>query len=241
MVKVGTIQTSNYSSNDLGIKKIVKEIKKLAKKEVDIICLPEQWLHNNHIDDFEKDFKIFKGISDDYHVTIIPGAFYQKQGKDLSITSPVIGPQGEIIGQQNKIHPFDYEKNLVKPGKKHEIFKTSCKFGILICYDMVFGDVAKTMTQNGAEILISPSRIVNRGIVPWHMYVQVRALENRIPIVAANVHNKKFGGQSLIVDLTHNNGIMIPKVKISSKGQSTMSTNFEVSKYKIHRRNRYSD
>ena len=45
-------------------------------------------------------------------MTIIPGAFYQKIKKEIAISSPVIGPKGSIIGRQEKIHPFDYEKKL---------------------------------------------------------------------------------------------------------------------------------
>ena len=241
MTKVGIVQTVNYSSNYIGIKKVVKEIEKLAKKETDIICLPEQWLKNNQIENFDREFQMFKEIAKQYRTTIIPGAFYQKQGKHIVITSPVIDPTGEIIGKQNKIHPFDYEKKSVKPGTKHEIFKTSCKFGILICYDMVFADVAKNMTKNGAEILLSPSRIVKRGITPWHMYVQVRALENRIPILAANVDNKRFGGNGLIVDLIHKNGVMIPKITTTKSGQNAIACTFDLSKYKKHRKSRFSD
>ena len=34
-----------------------------------------------------------------------------KKMKDkVSINSPIIGPEGEIIGKQEKIHPYDYEK-----------------------------------------------------------------------------------------------------------------------------------
>ena len=73
---------------------------------------------------------------------------------------------------------------------------------MIICYDMVFPKVANTLVKKGAQVLLSPSRIVRRGIKPWQMYVQVRSLENRIPILAANVENQRFGGNSLIVDLS---------------------------------------
>ena len=58
-----------------------------------------------------------------------------------------------------------------------------------------FQMVANTLVKKGAQVLFSPSRIVRRGIEPWQMYVQVRALENRIPILAANVENRKIWGK----------------------------------------------
>jgi len=36
---------------------------------------------------------------------------------------------------------------------------------------MVFPKVANTLVKKGAHVLLSPSRIVRRGIEPWQMYV----------------------------------------------------------------------
>ncbi|MEJ2260015.1 MAG: carbon-nitrogen hydrolase family protein [Nitrosopumilaceae archaeon] len=196
MLKAGLIQTRAYSSNKEGISIVSKFLEKLGKRKVSIVCLPEQWLKNNEIKDFDEEFKDFKEISKKYQMTIIPGAFYQKNTERVTISSPIISPYGEIIGRQEKIHPFDYEKNTVTPGKEAKIFNTSCKFGVVICYDMVFPRVSETFVKKGAQILFSPSRIVRRGINPWETYVKARSLENRVPILAANVSSRKYGGNS---------------------------------------------
>ena len=241
MVKLGIIQTKSYSSNFQGIKNIGKILQKLGKNETDIVCLPEQWLKDNRIQSYEKEFVSFKKIAKEHSMTIIPGAFYERRKNKFVISAPIIGPKGEFIGTQDKIHPFDYERNLVNPGRTAKIFKTKCKFGVIICYDMVFPKVANALVKKGAEVLISPSRIVRRGIIPWHLYVQTRSLENRIPILAANVENHRFGGKSIIVDLIENDGVMIPKVTTNSKGESSSSKSFDLSKYKKSRKVRFSD
>jgi len=240
MIKVGLVQTKSFTSNQQGIKLVSKILESLGKKETDVVCLPEQWLKNNRLDNFETEFKSFKKIAKKYSMTIIPGAFYERKSNRFAITAPVIGPTGEIIGRQEKIHPFDYERNIVQPGKQAKVFKTKCKFGIIICYDMVFPKVANSLVKKGAEVLLSPSRIVSRGILPWHLYVQTRALENRIPILAANVENRKFGGQSIIVDLVENQRVMIPKIT-KLKGQKSSVKQFKLSKYKKSRKIRFSD
>ena len=135
MVKLGVIQTGQYSSNSVGISKISKILLHLGKAETDMVCLPEQWLKDNHIFNFEKEFSEFLKIAKDYSMTIIPGAFYEKTRKKPIISAPVISPKGEIVGKQEKIHPFDYERRLIESGKSAKIFKTRCKFGIVICYD----------------------------------------------------------------------------------------------------------
>lgn len=240
MVKLGVIQTCSFSSNEQGINKVSKMLNELGRKETDIVCLPEQWLKDNRISKFEKEFVGFKIIAKDYNMTIIPGAFYERKKYRFAISSPVIGPKGEIIGRQEKIHPFDYEKKIIQSGRKTKIFKTKCKFGIVICYDMVFPDVAHSFVKKGAEVLFSPSRIIRRGIMPWHMYSQVRALENRIPILAANVQNRKFGGKSVIIDLNEKGGIIIPKM-MTILGQKAVSKNFNLKKYQKSRMVRFSD
>ena len=239
MTKLGLIQTISYSTNQNGISKVSEILKKLGRKETDIVCLPEQWLKNNKISNFDLEFSEFKKIAREFSMTIIPGAFYQITKKP-SIIAPVIGPEGEFIGKQEKIHPFGYERGNVKPGNTVKIFNTACKFGVVICYDMVFPKVANTLVKKGAQILISPSRIVRRGIEPWQMYVQVRALENRIPILAANVKNQRFGGNSIIVDLTENDKIVTTKItKLSKEGEITKK--FKLDKYEESRKNRFLD
>jgi len=240
MVKLGLIQTTLQSTNQKRIFNVSKILKKLGKKDTKIVCLPEQWLKNNEIKDFDVEFSDFKKIAKEFSMTIIPGAFYEITKKHTSIIAPIIGPKGEFIGRQEKIHPFDYEKNNVKPGNEAKIFNTACKFGVVICYDMVFPKVANTLVKKGAQVLFSPSRIVRRGIEPWQLYVQVRALENRIPILAANVENRRFGGNSLIIDLTENNKVVTTKV-MKLNGECGTSKEFDLDKYEKSRKVRFSD
>lgn len=240
MVKLGLVQTKVQSSNQSGITQVSKILKKLGRQNTDIVCLPEQWLKNNVISDFEKEFLEFKKIAKEFSMTIIPGAFYEITKNSTSIIAPIIGPKGEFIGRQEKIHPFDYERDSVKPGKEAKIFNTACRFGIIICYDMVFPQVANTFVKKGAQVLFSPSRIIRRGIEPWQMYVQVRALENRIPILAANVQNNKFGGNSLIIDLIENNKVMTTKIT-RLDGECGISKEFDLKRYEKSRKIRFSD
>lgn len=82
---------------------------------------------------------------------------------------------------------------------------------------------------------------MRRGIHPWQLYVQVRALENRIPILASNVENYRFGGKSMIVDLIENEGIVIPNIVTELKGEKSKTKEFDLSKYKKSRNIRFSD
>jgi predicted amidohydrolase len=96
------------------------------------------------------------------------------------------------------------------------------------------------LTKKGAQILFSPSRIVKEGIEPWKMYVQVRSLENRIPIIAPNVEDVKFGGSSLVVELTKEEKIVKTKVT-ELKGEHEESVNIRFSNYETIRNQRIED
>ncbi|MBM3895578.1 MAG: carbon-nitrogen hydrolase family protein [Thaumarchaeota archaeon] len=241
MIKLGIIQTTSYSNDERAKNIVSRLLELLGKKETDVVCLPEQWLRQNVISNFDSEFARFKSIAKNYSLTIIPGAFYEKKSNRYVISAPVIGPTGEIIGKQEKIHPFDYEKRKIKHGTKTVVFKTKCRFGLVICYDMVFADVAKSLVKKGADVLFSPSRIVRRGVQPWHLYVQVRSLENRVPILAANIENRRFGGKSIVTDLYEKDGVMIPKIESAPKGQCFAIGSFNLAKYKKSRNIRYLD
>jgi len=72
------------------------------------------------------------------------------------------------------------------------------------------------------------------------MYVQVRALENRIPIIAANVEDDKFGGNSMIVDMQEDDRVMNTKI-IKLNGETSHSVKLDLEKYEESRRKRFSD
>lgn len=71
------------------------------------------------------------------------------------------------------------------------------------------------------------------------MYVQVRALENRIPILAANVENRRFGGNSLILDLNENNIVTTKIMKLN--GEGIVSKEFDLNKYEKSGKIRLTD
>ncbi|MGQ0606610.1 MAG: carbon-nitrogen hydrolase family protein [Candidatus Nitrosotenuis sp.] len=240
MIKLGIAQTIQYETNEKGITHVSRLLERLGKNEAEIVCLPEQYLPDNKIDSFEGIFAPFAKIAKQYSMSIIPGAFYTKSGAKQTISAPVIDESGQFIGTQDKIHPFDNEKNLIKAGDEVRIFSTKCKFGIIICYDMVFPDVAESLVKKGAQVLFSPSRIVRRGIHPWHLYCQTRALENRVPILAANMQSSKFGGKSIIVDITEEDCVMTPKTKVTV-GEGIRLESFDLKKYELSRKIRYSD
>ena len=72
------------------------------------------------------------------------------------------------------------------------------------------------------------------------MYVQVRSLENRIPIMEPNVKDSKFGGNSLIVELVKEAKIVKTKInELHEKYEESVDIRF--ADYDIIRKQRVED
>ncbi len=72
-------------------------------------------------------------------------------------TAILIGPDGAIIGQHVKNHLVPFVKD-GEAGTEARAFDTAFgKVGVGICYDFDFSDIARRLTNDGAEMLLVPS------------------------------------------------------------------------------------
>ena len=221
MVNIGLVQLREHGKlgTDQSSQLLLGHFKRLLNKcgsKIDIICLPELW-YTKVVRDFEKEFKTIIDAAKEHNFTVIPGAFKEKICDNTYISCPVVTPDGGILGRQFKIHLFGHQKKTLTPGSKIEIFDTGkLKFSVPICYDLVFPEISRSAVSRGADLLFYPSKIPQAGVIPWHLYLQVRALENRIPVIASNICGDYFGGRSIMVDLKYDDStdIATPKTKI---------------------------
>jgi predicted amidohydrolase len=114
---------------------------------------------------------------------------------------------GEPASTYAKTHLFRDEKLWFEPGDtlwSGEIAGWSC--GVLVCYEIGFPEVARTLALRGVEFLIVPSAFARERRRIWQLATTGRALENGAYLAAANVAgeagSRRFAGQSRIVDPT---------------------------------------
>ena len=215
-VQVQPIETSAKKT----IQHAIKLVRRSATREADIICLPEHWLPEQTIPTAESPLPELQSLAEEFGVSIVGGAFYERVEGQVRLSSPVIRSDGRVLGRQFKVHLFYSERKHAKPGDSYNIFQMKgYKIGILVCYDVDFPEPSRNYALRGAELILCPSRIVRPGITPWHQYVTVRCLENRIPIIAPNVYAPpRFTGHSIIISLRED-----PQTKISHPRVSTIS------------------
>jgi omega-amidase len=229
MVRVALLQLEVKDSIDEAIEHVVDLLKKVGSARSDIVCLPEQW-YPKQLDSLDE-LKPLQESAIEYGMVIVSGAFYRSIDGNLYISCPVIGVDGSIIGEQFKLHPYGLEVEKVKAGDRLLLFEhNGVRFGVAICHDVVFPEVARALALNNADLIFFPSRIISEGIEPWHIYVKARALENRVPCIAPNLCSEKFGGMSIIVDLRYDEAldIVLPDTVVASGGEHVIISDIDV-------------
>lgn len=130
----------------------------------------------------------------------------EKKSRKFYNTAVLITSKGKVITYQ-KVHLFDREKLFFQPGNKAFAVHTvdGCKIGILICFDWIFPEAARTLALKGAQLICHPSNLV---LPMGQDAMRTRSVENRIFTITANrigVEKRgnlslSFTGKSQIVD-----------------------------------------
>jgi len=115
--------------------------------------------------------------------TIIAG-IAERHGEKLFNSSVLIRPDG-TRDIYRKIHLFMDEKKIFDPGDLGFSVVEACgvKVGMMVCFDWIFPESARTLALKGAQIIAHPSNLV----LPWCPQAMItRSLENRVFTMTAN-------------------------------------------------------
>jgi predicted amidohydrolase len=113
-----------------------------------------------------------------------------------------------VVATYRKIHTGGVEKCLWNRGDRWVVAATHAgRLGLLICYDLVFPEAARSLALAGAEILVMSTAWANAGeeTFPrgYDLFTRSRALENQVFLVSSNLVDGPgigFYGHSRIVD-----------------------------------------
>ena len=135
----------------------------------------------------------------------IVAGFAEQNGEKTFNSSALVGPNG-VVSIYRKIHLFGFEQELFSPGDGPPIVTNlgHTRVGMMICFDWMFPEVARTLALDGADIIAHPANLV----MPWCPQAMVtRCLENHVYSITANRVGKEsrssqelhFIGQSRII------------------------------------------
>ncbi len=150
--------------------------------------------------------------------------FAEKAGEKCYNSALLLGPAG-IEGRYRKLHLFDREKTYFDPGDLPlDVFDMDgISIGMMVCFDWIFPEVARTLALRGADILCHPANLV---LSYCQQTMLSRCTENLVYAVTANrtgSENHSFGtldftGASQIVApggrIIHRSGRKIEEVHV---------------------------
>ena len=124
----------------------------------------------------------------------------------LANRSYLIGPDGKIVAQYDKIHMFDVEvgdgqtyreSRTYRPGMSAVLARAAiAPIGMTICYDLRFPALYRTLAQAGAQILTVPAAFTRvTGEAHWHVLLRARAIETGCFLIAPAQGGKHEDGR----------------------------------------------
>ena len=192
-MRVGIVQLrSAPSAVRENLERALRLCEEAASKEAELICLHENWLGAVSLSQSQPipgEATLCLGdVAKRYGCYVVAGAIWERSSNGICyVSSPIIGPSGEVVGVHRKVHLYRDEKHMMGRGSGFEVHPVRrAKIGVLICYDVNFPESARVLALKGADLIVVPSKILSTGIPEWHLYLKARALENRIPVVGIN-------------------------------------------------------
>jgi predicted amidohydrolase len=115
---------------------------------------------------------------DNFYVVL---SLYERDRHLIYNTAVLIGPDGSVVGKYHKsCLPPDEAADGVAPGNDYPVFDTRFgKVGMMVCYDGFFPEVARELSNHGAEVIAWPVW----GCNP--LLGQARACENHVYVVSS--------------------------------------------------------
>ena len=220
-MKVAIVQFKASTNKETNLKKITDFISKAAKNKAKLVAFPEFMMFYTSSSQSPKQLaslaETIKGnfvstiakAAKENHIQVV-GSFYEKSPKKDRVydTSFVVDKFGKVISTYRKIHLYDAlgfrESDKMTSGSKiAKPVKTSIgKLGMMICYDLRFPEMSRSLAAAGSEILVAPSAWVKGDMKEEHWLTinKTRAIENGCYVVAPDQVGNIYCGRSVIVD-----------------------------------------
>ena len=146
-------------------------------------------------------------LAAEWHTCIVCG-FAEKAPEGIYNSAVAVTEDG-VLALYRKVHLFHTEKDFFLPGNLGFPvfeFQSTC-LGMMICFDWVFPEAARTLALQGAQIICHPANL----ILPYCQAAMVtRSLENAVFSITANrTGSEATSHQSL--HFTGNSQIIGPK------------------------------
>ncbi len=218
-MKVAIIQTNpTFGDVQRNVDEVLRSMELL---DADLFVLPELFNTGYNIASRDEVWSLaetadggatFKRMSDFSrgHSCYIAYGFAERAMETVYNSAALVG-HGQMIGVYRKVHLYFREKLFFEPGDLgFAVFQTPlARIGMMVCFDWIFPESARTLALKGADIIAHPANLV----LPYCQAAMVtRCLENGVFVATANrVGKENRGGFSF----TYTGGSQV----VSPKGE----------------------
>jgi predicted amidohydrolase len=163
-------------------------IEEAAKQKADLVVLPETLTYYNAGKTFADVAEPIPGPSTDYfgklakkHEMYIVAGLVERDRHLIYNVAVLLGPDGQVAGKYRKVAlPRGEIENGIAPGSEYPVFDTRFgKLGLMVCYDGFFPEVARQLSNRGAEVIAWPVWGCNPQLAA------ARACENHVYLVSS--------------------------------------------------------
>lgn len=139
-------------------------------------------------------------------MNIVGGSVVRSDGEDVKNTCYVYSRSGELVASYDKTHlfsPMDEDKYFKKGDHLSLFTLDGVKCGVIICYDIRFPELVRTMALKGMDVLFVVSQWPKVRIPHLMTLTRTRAVENQMYLVLSNSAGRagetQYGGSSIIL------------------------------------------
>ncbi|MHA3964515.1 MAG: carbon-nitrogen hydrolase family protein [Candidatus Thorarchaeota archaeon SMTZ1-45] len=132
---------------------------------------------------------------------LVPGSFLEIDGSEIYNTAIVFNPRGVMVAKYRKIYPWEPFEDIAK-GSDFVVFEIPgiTKIGLVICYDLWFPELFRTLAWMGAEVILQPSATYTPDRDAELILVPAQAIMNQCYVLNSNIISSKGGGRSIFAD-----------------------------------------
>ncbi len=223
-MKIALIQFPVTADKQDNLNRAAESIRQAAQNGADMAVLPEMYscpYENSCFRPYGEEvggsaWAMLSAAAAENSIYVVGGSIPELEDDRVYNTSFVFDPAGKQIARHRKAHLFDIdvpggqrfkESDTLSPGSAITTFETTFGiFGLCICFDLRFEELARCMTLRGARAIVVPAAFnMTTGPAHWELLFRQRAVDNQVFTVGVSPARDENGpyiayGNSIAVD-----------------------------------------
>lgn len=229
MSRIAAVQMASGPNVNANLLEAARLIKQAAEAGAELVVLPENFAlmgmkdqDSVKIREVDGDGPLQNFLSEQAlrnHVWLVGGTIpLSAEAPDkIAAASLLYDASGSRVARYDKVHLFDVlitenderynESETIEPGNEVVVVDTPFgKLGMVVCYDLRFPALFRSLVEQGAELISIPSAFTAiTGKAHWEILVRARAIENQCYVIAAaqggyHANGRETYGDSMVVD-----------------------------------------